>query len=191
MQRLKPVAPTHNLREITIVQAVDRTREERTRCQPLFRSIRTRLAPIEGGGRGRGKVRSQKGNWLEFRASRKLDNRPIALISRINRWRLIERTFLDRPTTRVPPRAREACARRFPFHTARQRRRANFLTVLNTFALECHHSVRYDNSKADSPPPLGSIWPGFRQYLYLYLIFFENEWIPKLFNLTKRGIIYC
>lgn len=54
MQRLKPVAPTHNLRAITIVQAVDRTREERTRCQPLFRSIRTRLAPIEGGGRGGG-----------------------------------------------------------------------------------------------------------------------------------------
>lgn len=51
MQRLKPVAPTHNLRAITIVQAVDRTREERTRCQPLFRSIRTRLAPIKGGGR--------------------------------------------------------------------------------------------------------------------------------------------
>lgn len=116
MQRLKPVAPTHNLRAITIVQAVDRTREERTRCQPLFRSIRTRLAPIEGW-RG-GKVRFQKGNCLEFRASRKLDNRPIALISRINRWRLIERTFLDRPTTRVPPRARGACARRFPFHRA-------------------------------------------------------------------------
>lgn len=54
MQRLKPVAPTHNLRAITIVQAVDRTREERTRCQPLFRSIRTRLAPIKGGGRGEG-----------------------------------------------------------------------------------------------------------------------------------------
>lgn len=53
MQRLKPVAPTHNLRAITIVQAVDRTREERTRCQALFRSIRTRLAPIKGGGRGR------------------------------------------------------------------------------------------------------------------------------------------
>lgn len=50
MQRLKPVAPTHNLRAITIVRTVDRTREERTRCQPLFRSIRTRLAPIEGGG---------------------------------------------------------------------------------------------------------------------------------------------
>lgn len=55
MQRLKPVAPTHNLRAITIVRAVDRTREERTRCQPLFRSIRTRLAPIEGGGEGEGK----------------------------------------------------------------------------------------------------------------------------------------
>lgn len=66
MQRLKPVAPTHNLRAITIVQAVDRTREERTRCQALFRSIRTRLAPIKGGGEGEGRFDLRKGIASNF-----------------------------------------------------------------------------------------------------------------------------